>query len=302
MDGGAIVTVPLFVLVLYVFVGLFARRAVYLFRLVLAGRASTAGRLTDLPRRSLREVVGVLFQSKLFLRPIPGVMHLLLFWGFLVLLPTIVTSFLGAMDRHWAIPWLGEQGWFALLVDLFALGTLVGVAIAFTIRLGLRPVRFVGSYLQVAYNILLFEAAIVVTLFVWHGAQIALGLNEYPASWAPISNAVAGVLGAVLPAGAGLEILERVVVWVHAVLILCFLVYIPYTKHLHTLVVWFNVFFGRTRSRGRLEPLAFDDPAVRAAAGKRRDFRRQATSIRSAVPIATAARRCTGCRESSCRG
>ncbi|HET9680523.1 MAG TPA: (Fe-S)-binding protein, partial [Candidatus Limnocylindrales bacterium] len=261
MDGGAIVTIPLFALVFYVFVGLFARRAVYLFRLVLAGRASTAGRLTDLPRRSVREVVGVLFQSKLFLRPIPGVMHLLLFWGFLVLLPTIVTSFLGAMDRRWAIPWLGEQGWFALMVDLFAFGVLVGVAIAFTIRLGLRPTRFVGSYLQVAYNILFFEAAVSITLFLWHGAQIALGLNEFPAEWAPISNAVGGVLAGLL-AGPGLEVFERVIVWIHALLILSFLVYIPYTKHLHTLVVWFNVFFGRTERRGRLEPLVFDDPAV----------------------------------------
>ncbi|HYL40529.1 MAG TPA: (Fe-S)-binding protein, partial [Candidatus Binatus sp.] len=261
MDGGAIVTVPLFAVAFYVFVGLFARRAIYLFRLVLAGRESTTGRLTDLPRRSLREVVGVVFQSKLFLRPIPGVMHLLLFWGFLVLLPTIVTSFLGAMDRHWAIPWLGAQAWFALLVDLFAIGVLVGVAIAFAIRLGLRPVRFVGSYLRVAYNILLFEAAITVTLFVWHGSQIALGLNEYPAQWAPISNAVASLLSMSLP-GSSIEVLERVVVWVHARLILSFLGYIPYTKHLHTLVGWFNVFFGRTKARGRLEPLVFDDPAV----------------------------------------
>lgn len=259
MEAGTIGWALLFVLVLYVFVGLFARRAIYLFELVRHGRAS-AGRLDDLPRRSVREVVGVLFQSKLFLRPIPGVMHLLLFWGFLVLLPTILASFLGAMNRSWAIPWLAEQGWFALMVDLFAVGVLVGVAIAFTIRLGLRPVRFVGSYLQVAYNILLFEASITITLFLWHGAQIALGINEYPRDWAPFSNAVAGLLSSV-PTPA-LEGFERVIVWIHALLILSFLVYIPYTKHLHTLVVWFNVFFGRTRARGRLEPLSFDDPAV----------------------------------------
>ncbi|HEX5590818.1 MAG TPA: 4Fe-4S dicluster domain-containing protein [Candidatus Limnocylindrales bacterium] len=256
MDGGAIVTVPLFLLVLYVAVGAFLVRATYLVRLVRAGRASE--RTGDLPVRTAREVVGVLGQSKLFLRLIPGFMHLLLFWGFLVLLPTIAMSFLGAMNRHWTIPWLGEQGWFALMVDLFAVGVLVGVTIAFTIRLGLRPVRFVGSYLQVAYNILLFEASITITLFLWHGSQIALGINEFPPEWAPVSNAAATLLANV-PA---LEVFERVVVWIHALLILAFLVYIPYTKHLHTLVVWFNVFFERTRARGRLEPLVFDDPAV----------------------------------------
>jgi Fe-S oxidoreductase len=256
MDTGAILGALPFVVVLAVFVGFFVRRAIYLLRLVLHGRESI--RSGDVPVRAAREVVGVLGQSKLFLRPIPGVMHLLLFWGFLVLLPTILMSFLGAMNRDWTIPWLAEQGWFAFLVDAFAVGVLVGVAIAFIIRLGQRPVRFVGSYLQVAYNILLFEAAITLTLFVWHGSRIALGLNEYPAAWAPISAAV----GSLLPSSAATEVLERGVVWVHAVLILAFLVYIPYTKHLHTLVVWFNVYFGRTRARGRLEPLRFDDPDV----------------------------------------
>jgi Fe-S oxidoreductase len=259
MDAGAMITVPLFVLVLYVFVGAFLLRATYLFRLVRAGRPSSR-RTDDLPVRTAREVVGVLGQSKLFLRLVPGVMHLLLFWGFLVLLPTIAMSFLGAMNRHWTIPWLGEQGWFVLMADVFAVGVLVGVIIAFTIRLGLRPVRFVGSYLQVAYNILLFEASITITLFLWHGSQIALGINEFPPEWAPVSNAVAGLLtGTPAPA---LEGIERGIVWIHALLILAFLVYIPYTKHLHTFVVWFNVFFERTRARGRLEPLVFDDPAV----------------------------------------
>jgi Fe-S oxidoreductase len=258
MDGGAIITIPLFILVFYVAVGLFLRRAAYLFELVLAGRASEGRVLTDVPRRTAREVVGVLGQSKLFLRLGPGVMHLLLFWGFLVLLPTIAMSFLGAMNRHWTIPWLGEQGWFAFLVDLFAVGVLIGVAMAFAIRLIQRPTRFVGSYLNVAYTILLFEASITITLLLWHASQIALGLNEFPAEWAPVSNALAGMVSA----GPGLEAFERLVVWVHALLILAFLVYIPYTKHLHTFVVWFNVYFGRTRDRGRLEPLRFDDPAV----------------------------------------
>lgn len=256
MDTGTLVSGILFLAVWLTFVGLFARRAWYLWRLVRHGRQ--VARFDDIPLRVRREVTGVLGQSKLFLRPIPGVMHLLLFWGFLVLLPTIVMAWLGSVDPHWTIPWLGEQGWFALMADLFALGVLVGVTIAFVIRLVQRPVRFVGSRLQQAYNILMFEAAISITLFLWHGSRVALGYNEYPAAWSPISTAVAGLL----PSSGITEVLERLFVWIHALLILAFLLYIPYTKHLHTLVVWFNVFFGRTRARGRLEPLRFDDPDI----------------------------------------
>lgn len=271
MDAGTIIAGLLFLAALLVFGGLFVRRARYLVRLVLHGRA--AHRFDDLPVRARREVTGVLGQSKLFLRPIPGLMHLLLFWGFLVLVPTILISFLGAVNPHWTLPWIAEQGWFALMVDLFALGVLVGVIVAFAIRLGQRPMRFVGSRLQQAYNILLFEASIAITLFIWHGARVAVGLNEYPAEWSPISTAI----GSLLPNAPATEVLERVSVWVHVLLILAFLLYIPYTKHLHTMTVWFNVFFGRTKARGRLEPLRFDDPDVpedqiRFGAGTIRDL------------------------------
>jgi hypothetical protein len=98
VDAGTVLTTVLFLVVLAVFVGLFVRRAWYLYGLVRAGRES-AGRTDVVPVRAKRELTGVLFQSKLFLRPIPGVMHLLLFWGFLVLLPTILMSFLGAMNK-----------------------------------------------------------------------------------------------------------------------------------------------------------------------------------------------------------
>ena len=54
-------------------------------------------------------------------------MHAAIFWGFLVLFPTIVIAMIGAVDREATLPWLGEQGWFALLVDVFAVLVLAGV-------------------------------------------------------------------------------------------------------------------------------------------------------------------------------
>ena len=51
-------------------------------------------------------------------------------------------------------------------------------------------------------------------------------------------------------------------VWVHVLTILTFLAYLPRSKHLHIFVAAINVWFGRTRAGGRLEPLEFDDPDV----------------------------------------
>ena len=39
-------------------------------------------------------------------------MHAFIFWGFLVLFPTIVMAMIAAVDQHATLPWLGHQGWF----------------------------------------------------------------------------------------------------------------------------------------------------------------------------------------------
>ncbi len=224
----------------------------FLYRLIHSGKPSA--RFDDVPARSRAEATDVLGQRKLLQRLGPGLMHAAIFWGFLVLFPTIVIAMIGAVDSHATLPWLGAQGWYALLVDVFALLVLIGVIAAFGIRKAQRPARFKGSHRGEADLILALIAGIVVTLFVWHSSQIALGLNDYPPSWAPISSALSRVVAPIAP------VTERVAVWAHVLIILSFLVYLPYSKHLHILVAAINVFFGRTRARGRVEPINFEAP------------------------------------------
>ena len=90
-------------------------------------------RFDDLPKRVEQETTIVLGQRKLLQRLVPGVMHAFIFWGFVVLFPTILIAFVYAIDREPGLPagsplgWLESQGWFALLVDLFCGLVLVGV-------------------------------------------------------------------------------------------------------------------------------------------------------------------------------
>ena len=248
---------------LLVAVGLFARRAVLLYRLIRMGKP--VPRFDDIPGRARAEAFVVIGQSKLLQRLLPGAMHAAIFWGFIVLFPTIFIAMIGVVDQHATLPWLGRQGWYALLVDIFAFLVLVGVITAFVIRKVQRPRRFEGSHIREADLILLLIAGIVVSLFLWHASQVALGLNEYPAGWAPISSLIAqGLHQSWMP------YLERAAVWAHVLIILTFLVYLPYSKHLHIFLAAVNVFFGRTRKRGRLEPIDFEpggDREVRFGAG-----------------------------------
>ena len=69
---------------------------------------------------------------------------------------------------------------------------LVGVVAAVYIRKVQRPRRFVGSHLGEADLILALIAGIVTTLLLWHASRIALGLNEWPAEWSPVSDLLSG--------------------------------------------------------------------------------------------------------------
>jgi Fe-S oxidoreductase len=229
--------------------GFFARRAWFLTRLVLQGKPND--RPVDVPRRVKNEVEIVLGQSKLLQRLVPGLMHAFIFWGFLVLFPTIVMAMIAAVDKHGEFPWLGHQTWFGWVVDIFVLMVLAGVTTAVVIRKVVRPARFAGSHTGEADVILALIAGVVVTLLCWHAAAVAVGLNAHAGF---LSNALAHVF----PHHNG--VLERVFVWAHLSFIFGFLTYLPYSKHLHIATAAVNVWFARTRQRGRLEPLHFDVP------------------------------------------
>jgi Fe-S oxidoreductase len=249
----------------------FGRRSLLLYRLVRTGKPAT--RFDDVPARAWAEATVVVGQSKLLQRLTPGLVHAAIFWGFIVLFPTIVLAMIGVVEGPvTAVPWLEAQGWFALAVDVFALLVLLGVAGAFLIRKVQRPPRFKGSHLGEADLILLLIAGIVLTLFLWHASLIAIGLDGYPAQWAPISSLIASAL----PRTQGQSIListaliERAAVLAHVAIILFFLAYLPYSKHLHIAVAAINVFFGRTRRRGRLEPINFEAPEAEVRFGSAR--------------------------------
>jgi len=204
------------------------------------------------------EVTIVLGQRKLLQRIVPGLAHAFIFWGFMVLLPTILIAMIGIVDTHSTLPWLGHQGWFAFLADTFATLVLIGVIVAVWIRKVQRPERFRGSHSGEADLILAMIATIALTLLLWHATRIALGLNECAPSATPVSN----LLSHLFSDNALTKALERVFVWVHVLTILAFLAYLPRSKHLHIASAAFNVWFGRTGPGGRLEPLRFDDPDV----------------------------------------
>jgi Fe-S oxidoreductase len=246
-----VVSVVALVVVLVAAGVLFVRRVSGRLAVLRAGRA--VHRTDDVGARASRELVQVLGQRKLFQKALPGLMHALIFWGFLILLPTIVEAALAIVDPEWTLPFLGEAPWFLTLVDVFATLVAVGVGIAFYIRKVQKPARFEGSHEREASLILLTIWGIVGSLLLWNATRIALGLTDHPTSM-PVSNALSGLFSD----GDVTEVLERVFVWAHLLLILGFLTYLPKSKHMHIMTAAPNVFLAKNGPMGRLEPLKID--------------------------------------------
>src|SRR5207249_487362 len=164
------------------------------------------------------------------------------------------------ITRSFQLPLIGNTPGLNLIQDGFAGLVLVGVTIAFYIRKAERPDRFKGSHLREADYILLWIVGIILTLYAIRSTAIALSGTGGNARYAFVSSILSHLWTGLSPST--LKTLNYAFVWSHISLILAFLVYIPYSKHLHIFSSEPNVFFSNTRARGKLRPIKIDLEAL----------------------------------------
>ena len=235
--------------------GAFARRAAELVGYVRLGQDEDRTP-TNWGRKIKDQLVVVFGQRKLLQWTWPGIMHFLIFWGFVILFTTIVEAFGAVYKEGFAIPIIGHWGPLGLLQDAFVAAVLLGIAMAFGIRKLQRPGRFKGSHLKEADYILFAITGIMITILFTRAAEISLGHFPYDTSWTPISNAVARIFeGLTLETR---EAFDTVFLWWHSLIILGFLVYITYSKHLHIVTSGLNVLFTSERPKGALKAMHID--------------------------------------------
>jgi Fe-S oxidoreductase len=239
------------------------RRLWWLKRLALSGQPAPE-RLEYARRHPGREaetqLTEVIGQRKLLKWTVPGMAHAFTFWGFIVLLLTIIEAYGALFSRTFAIPGIGHWALVGFIEDLFAVGVLCGITTFTVIRFRNDPhkegrrSRFFGSHTRAAWVVLGMIAAVIVTLLAYRGAQQNTGVFPYPDAWAFASWAVAQVLH---PLGYGVNsVLEVVFILAQLGVVLGFLVIVTYSKHLHIGLAGLNVLFSRRpNGLGPLEPM-----------------------------------------------
>jgi Fe-S oxidoreductase len=239
------------------------RRLWWLGRLALRGQPAperVAYAREHFPTDVKTQLTEVLGQRKLLKWSVPGAAHAATFWGFIVLLLTIIEAYGALFKRDFAIPGIGHWAAVGFIEDLFAVAVLAGIATFTVIRLRNDPdkkgraSRFKGSHTTAAWVVLGMIAVVVVTLLIYRGAQMNTGVFPYPhaaafASW---------VIGKALhPLGYGVNsVLEAVFILAQLAVVLAFLVIVAYSKHLHIGLAPLNVLFSRRPDAlGPLEPM-----------------------------------------------
>ncbi|MGH7749225.1 MAG: hypothetical protein ACREQ5_31335, partial [Candidatus Dormibacteria bacterium] len=188
--------------------------------------------------------VYVLAQARLLRWPYSGIMHALIFWGFVVLLSAILQAMVEALWLGFHFDDVPASGAIAFLQDLFCTLALTGVVMALINRLVIRPIRFRGSHTRDAVLILAWIGTLLTAMQLNYATKIAEGSPpEGVASWRPFASALSRLFDPLGASSRGLEVLHGIFFWAHLLLVFSFLVYLGFSKHLHIITSTPNVFF-----------------------------------------------------------
>jgi Fe-S oxidoreductase/nitrate reductase gamma subunit len=244
-------TITAFIIVLVLSVAFFFYSCYRRFGLILKGKPDN--RFDSLFRRVWNMLYYAFGQRRVVKKPF-GINHFVLFWAFMILLISN-TEFLlnGLAPDVISFARLPDGAYFTLMCifDIMSLLALLAVILAIIRRLTFPP-PYTEAKSRDAFIILGLVAGLMIAYFGMNASEIAAG-TERAASYMPISNFGASLISSGTPAGT-LDIAERVFWWCHAVILLSFLNYLPYSKHMHVLTSIPNCFFKslekvRTQSR-----------------------------------------------------
>ena len=207
-------------------------------------------------------------QSKMVKKPISGFLHIIVYLGFIIINIEVLEIVIdGVFGTHRILSFLG--GGYNFLIGTFeilAFLVFVGVIIFWIRRNSLNIYRFLSRELKGwpkndANYILYFEMVLMILFIVMNGADYQLQLNG-AAHYAQES----GIVGS-FPISQYLSpwfenfstdtliIIERAAWWLHIVGILFFLNYLYYSKHLHILLAFPNVYFSKLAPKGEMDNL-----------------------------------------------
>ena len=250
--------------------------AIYLFTNIVYSRVTfikmgkPANLRKDTQKRVNEVLVNVFRQRKLFKDRKSGVMHVIMFYGFIILQFGAIELIIKGFFKGFEYPIGTAQKFFSLSQEITTFLVLLSVLYAFYRRYIEKLKRLKRGFKSGL--VIIFLTTLVLSIFlslsfehIWLGQE---GFLPY----APISSTIAGWFSGLSREAGGVGF--YVFWWLHLITLLSFAVYVPQSKHAHVLFAPVNVYLRDTKPVGKLTSINFEDESLETyGVGKIEDFR-----------------------------
>ncbi len=200
-------------------------------------------------------------QSKMTIRPVSGIMHILVYVGFIIVNVEMLEILIdGIFGTHRLFAFLG--GFYSLLVsffEFFAIAVLFACVIFLLRRNVIRLKRFRNKEMtlwpRTDANIILITEIVLMSAILTMNASDSILQSYADAHYANVGSFAVSSLIKPLLAGlpvSSLIFIERFCWWFHITGVLAFLNYIPYSKHFHVFLAFPNVYYSKLRPKGEI--------------------------------------------------
>ena len=252
----------LFAIILIFGIGFFVKNVLRLKRNIFLGKVVDVNDNKSQRWNNMAKIA--LGQSKMVVRPIAGMLHIVVYVGFVIINIEVLEIIIdGLLGTHRIFSGLGAV-YNVLIASFEILAFLVIVAVLFfwIRRNVIRLKRFVKPEMEgwpkKDGNLILYIELVLMFLFLTMNAadyQLQqIGAEQYAQAGSfPISQFIAVWFQGL--SEASLIGIERTAWWMHIVGILCFLNYLYYSKHLHILLAFPNTYYGKLTPKGQLPNL-----------------------------------------------
>ena len=217
------------------------------------GRGQTEP-INNKPQRWRNMIRIALGQSKMVRRPIAGVLHIVVYLGFIIINIELIEIIIdGVFGTHRIFSSMGVfYGFLIGSFEIFAVLVLISVLIFWFRRNLIRLKRFyelkmIGWPKLDADLILYFEIVLMSLFLLMNATDVEFqNMNN--------GNVISGMIYPYFTEFSveSLHVFERTFWWLHIIGILIFLNYLYYSKHLHIILAFPNTFYGSIENKGKL--------------------------------------------------
>ncbi|GMU96549.1 MAG: Fe-S oxidoreductase [Ignavibacterium album] len=219
-------------------------------------------RFDNIKERIKRVLIIAFAQTKLLRDPVAGLLHLFIFWGFMLFIFAVIESIIQGFYSPFNLSFLGYfYTVISFVQDIFAIFVILAVLISLYRRFIQKVPRLnvdKEGKLDAAF-ILIMIMFVCISMFGYNSAAFSLNnFNFHPNEYRPVSAALGFLFFD--SASTSNSFFYEFFWWMHIIIIFGFLNYLPYSKHLHVLTSIPNVFFANLEpKRNTIKPLNLED-------------------------------------------